>query len=116
MRGARSWRAPLFRRFVVLLAPAHPQVDREADAPDGARPRALPDDPAAQRSPRANATHRADTAAGPADPRPRHAEPQPDHPRHAAASRWWWRRWRRWRWRRRWWWRRWRRWRWWRRR
>src|SRR5262245_62217584 len=103
MRGARSWRAPLFRRFVVLLAPAHPQVDREADAPDGARPRVLPDDAAAQRSPRANAAHRADTAPGPADPLPGDTEPQSDHPRHAAARwrrRWWWRRW--WRWRR-WW-------------
>src|SRR5262245_30559146 len=107
MRGARSWRAPLFRRFVVRLAPAHQQVDPETDAPDCARPRALADDAAAQRSPRANTAHPADSAVGSADPRLRHAEPQSEHPRHATAWRWW---------RRRWWWRRrrrWRRWRWW---
>src|SRR5215203_5491709 len=64
--------APVFHRRLVrtlrALAPADPQVDREADAPDCARPRALADDAAAQRSPRANAAHRADSAAGPADP------------------------------------------------
>ena len=83
--------------FWLSLPPADDQLDREAAAPDRARPRALADHAPAQRAPGANAADAADRAVGPADPRPRDAEPEPDHARHAAAGRRWRRRWRRWR-------------------
>src|SRR5262245_59464316 len=101
------WSAGSRRRSVCItscgfrLAPAHPQVDREAGAPDGARPRALADDATAQRSPRADAAHRADAAAGASDPPLGDGELQSDQPRNAAARRWRRRRRCRGRWRRR---------------
>jgi hypothetical protein len=42
--------ASLMRRPLICLAPPNPDVDVEAHSPHSARPRALPDDAAAQRS------------------------------------------------------------------
>src|SRR5262245_26398179 len=72
---------------IIRLASPDPDVDGEAHSPHGARPRALPDDAAAQGSPGANATHRADPAAGAADPALRDSDLHSDQPWHAAASR-----------------------------
>src|SRR4051794_29805315 len=85
--------SPSFERttgYADALAAADDELDREAAAPDRARPRTLADH--ASGSSGARSSNSADRAVGASDPLPRTAEGQADHAWDSTAHRRGWRR------------------------